>query len=182
MKTIYIILIVIGVILVIITGFYTYYGGFKKITFDIIEQGGETLVYEDVTGDYRQAGEVSDRVYYSLLNEHNIETFKGFGIYYDNPREVERSKLRSKVGCILEETDFDKIPELEKSFNIKTYPHKKYLVTEFPYKDNFSIFTGIMRVYPAIHKYIESNDLKIDGHIMEIYDIPNKKIIYRVEI
>lgn len=182
MKTVYIILIAIAAVILIAIGFYAYYGGFKKITFDIIEQGGETLVYEDLIGDYRQAGEVSDRVYYSLLNNHNIETYKGFGIYYDNPREVEKSKLRSKVGCILEEKDYDKISELEKSFNIKTYPYKKYLVTEFPYKGNFSIFTGIMRVYPAIHKYIKNNDLKIDGHIMEIYDIPNKKIIYRVEI
>ena len=83
MKTILIsILILIALILII----YAYYGGFKKIEFVILEQGGETLVYENLAGDYKQSPVIMDKVYYALLNKDKIVTYKGFGIYYDNPQ------------------------------------------------------------------------------------------------
>lgn len=39
-----------------------------------------------------------------------------------------------------------------------------------------------MKVYPAIEKYVEINGCKNEGSVMEIYDVPNKKIVYRKEI
>ena len=40
---------------------------------------------------------------------------------------------------------------------------------------------GIMKVYPALDKYLKEHKYS-DSPIMEIYDVPNKKIIYRKEI
>jgi len=42
-----------------------------------------------------------------------------------------------------------------------------------------SIIMGIMKVYPALNKYISENNLSEEGFVMEIYDVPGKKIIYR---
>lgn len=179
MKTLQIIIIVVAVLISIIVGFAAYWGAFKSIQFNVVEQGGETLVYEEMTGDYRQSGVVMDKVYYSLLNDYKIETFKGFGIYFDNPQKVEASKLRSELGCIVEESDIHRLSELEGNFKIKTYPKDKYIVAEFPYKGKLSVMIGIMKVYPAMNKYVKENGFDEEGAIMEIYDTPGKKIVYR---
>jgi hypothetical protein len=44
-----------------------------------------------------------------------------------------------------------------------------------------SILVGLMKVYPALEKYTKENGYA-GGAIMEIYDVPNKKIIYRQEL
>jgi len=177
-----IILIIIGVILAIMAIVFIYYGGFKKVNCRIEKQGGETLVYKEMTGDYAKSGKLSDEVYYSLLNDYEIETFKGFGIYYDNPKEVENSKLRSEIGCIVEEKDRSKVSQIKGDLKIKTYPEKSHIVAEFPFKGKMSIMFGLMKVYPAMDKFVKENGKNEDGAIMEIYDVPNKKIVYRKEI
>jgi len=172
---------IIGLIILALL-FVTYYGGFKTITFKTSVEGGEILVYEDLTGDYSKSGEVMDRVYNSLLTNENIKSTKGFGIYYDDPKKVEKNKLKSEVGCIVEGIDSLKMADLKKKYKIKTCPTTNYLTTEFPHKSVMSIMVGIMKVYPAMSKYIEQNGLSEKGPVMEIYDTPNKVIKYRKEI
>jgi hypothetical protein len=112
------------------------------------------------------------------LNNYGIETFKGFGIYYDNPKNVEQNKLRSEVGCIAENIDNDTIEKLKEKYQIKILSEENFLVAEFPFKGFLLIMMGMIKVYPVIGKYIAENNYQ-DGAIMEIYDTPNKKIIYR---
>jgi hypothetical protein len=182
MKTIKTILIVLAVLVIALAAFYAYYGGFKKINVSVSKSGGDILIYEKIQGDYKQSGVIMDKIYYALLNEDNVETFKGFGIYYDNPKKVEKSKLRSEAGCILEKKDIDKLPMLENKYTIRTFPEKEYIITEFPYKGKASIFFGIMKVPPALNKYAKLNGYKEDSPVMEIYDVPNNKISYRKEL
>lgn len=172
---------IIGLILLALL-FVAYYGGFKKITFRTSMEGGETLVYEDLIGDYSKSGEVMDRVYNSLLTNEKIKSTKGFGIYYDDPKKVEKSKLKSEVGCIVEGIDSVKMVELKKKYKVKICPKTNYLTTEFPHKSVMSIMFGIMKVYPAMSKYIEQNGLSEKGPVMEIYDTPSKVIKYRKEV
>lgn len=179
MKTI---LILLAILIIALVAFYAYYGGFKKIHISISKSGGEVLIYEKIQGDYKQSGAIMDKIYDALLNEDKIETFKGFGIYYDNPQKVEKSELRSEAGCVLEKKDLDKLPILENKYTIRTFPEKKYIITEFPYKGKTSIFFSIMKVYPALNKYSKLNGYKEDSPVMEIYDIPNGKILYRKEL
>jgi len=172
---------IIGIILITLL-FVAYYGGFKTITFKNSYEGGEVLVYEDFTGDYSKSGEVMDKVYNSLLTNENIKSTKGFGIYYDDPKKIEKSKLKSELGCIVEGIDSLKMNELKKKYKVKICPKTNYLTTEFPHKSVMSIMVGIMKVYPAMSKYIEQNGLSNKGPVMEIYDTPNKVIRYRKEI
>ena len=175
-------LIVLAILIIALVAFYTYYGGFKKIDVSVSKSGGEVLIYEKIQGDYKQSGVIMDKIYYALLNEDNIETFKGFGIYYDNPQKVETSELRSEAGCVLEKKDIEKLPVLENKYSIRTFPEKEYIITEFPYKGKASIFFGIMKVYPALNKFVALNGYKENTPVMELYDIPNNKIIYRKEL
>lgn len=181
MKTLKIISGIIASLGLILICIYALYGGFSKVNCSIAEQGGETLVYKEIKGDYSQSGDVMNKIYYALINENKIVTFKGFGIYYDNPQKVEKSKLRSEAGCILEPIDTVKVFWLKGKYNIKVCPIKKYIVTEFPHKGNMSIMVSIMKVYPALKKYMEENGYEQNVPVMEIYDMPNKKILYRAE-
>ncbi len=178
MKTLQIVLWIIVVLVVVIASAYTYYGGFVNISPEIKEVGGETLVYEKITGDYSQSAAASDRVYQKLLEDYQIATTKGFGIYYDNPKVTEKDKLRADIGCILE-SDFDKIEALRKDFEIMEYPEDKYIVVEFPFKGMPSVLIGIRRVYPALNAYAKQKGYAVDAPVMEIWDVPNKKINYR---
>jgi hypothetical protein len=154
------------------------FGGFHKVKIQMVNTGGETLVYENITGAYNQTAKIADKVYYELLNNFNIGTTKGFGIFYDNPKNVEQSKLRSDVGCIVENINDDTLIKIKEHFQVKILPIENYLVVEFPFRGFPSIIMGMIKVYPKINKYISENNLG-DGPIMEIYDVPNKKIIYR---
>jgi len=173
-----IILAILIVIIVFALAVYAYYGGFTSVKFEIKEQGGEVLVYEDVVGDYGQAGEVTNRVYQTLLDKENIATTKGFGIFLDNPKSVEKSKLRSEIGCIIDDADVALIARLSEKYNVKVFPRNKYASAEFPMKGKLSIFVGIMKVYPVLNKFCEEHNIS-GGAVMEIYDVPNKKTIYR---
>lgn len=171
-------------VLVLVVGFIT--GGcslglFRRISFLTSECGGEIVIYKEVKGDYKQCGPVGDEVYYSLLNEDSIETFKGFGCFYDDPQKVARDQLRSEAGCILEPHDYDKISSLKKRYRIRSLPRTKYVTTEIPFKGKLSILVGLLKVYPALEKYVAKHSLR-NGPVIEIYDIPNKRLMYRKEI
>lgn len=170
-------MIILGLLLV-----WWYYGGFQKIHFQEQEAGGEVLVYEALTGDYKNVGTTIDRIYYNLLKQEDVECFRGFGIYYDNPQKVEKSKLRSEVGNILEKPTPDILDQLKPKYQIKTLEKQKFLVTEFPFKGKLSIFLGVMKVYPALNRYIKKHQLSEDGFVMEIYDVKGKRIIYRKQL
>jgi hypothetical protein len=173
--TLVIILSLIAILIVL----YSYFGGFSKIQVQISEQGGETLVYEAITGDYKQSAIVMDKIYQDLIEKEDIETYRGFGIYYDNPKVVDLNKLRAEAGCILETNQLIHIPKLEEKYKIKTLPLSTCITTEFPYRGKLSVLIGILRVYPALQKFAQSNQLDNLGEVVEIYDVPNKKIIYR---
>jgi len=181
MKIMKVVLIVIVILVVLFIVIYAYYGGFKKVSFKVENQGGETIVYENVTGDYRQTAKVGDKVYYALLNDEKIETTKGIGIYYDNPKKIEKAKLRSEVGCIVENVDSETIARLAEKYQVKTLPQSDFIVAEFPFKGKLSVLFGIMKVYPALEKFSKERGY-VESMITEIYDVPNKKIIYRKEV
>lgn len=179
-KVLIIILIVIAVIAAVLCGIYGYYGGFSTVEFKVAEQKEEIFVYEDVIGDYSQSPIYMDSVYYGLLNDFKIETTRGAGIYYDNPEQVEKSKLRSQLGCLLDNpVDSAQMVAISSRFKVKTIPQGSYIISEFPHKGMMSVMVGIMKVYPAMNEYIEVNGYSADSPVIEIYDTPKQVIIYK---
>ena len=169
--------IIIGVI-VIIFAYYTYLGGFYNIHIRDEKAGGETIVYKEVTGDYNKITPVTDEVYYYLLNEKNIETYKGFGYFYNNPRSVEKEKLRADAGCIIEPKDVERITGLDAKYKVRILPVCNVVTAELPFRGSMTILMGYLRVFPAIDRYRKKHALG-DGPVMTIVDVPGKKVIYR---
>ena len=177
----YIIIIgILGLIAVLLMGYLYYMGFFNKIEITEKEMGPYKVVFKEHIGDYKETGKIMDEIYYSLLNG-GVETYKGFVICYDDPKVVEKDKLRSIAGSIIEEKDYDKIDQLKDKYSIKTIDKTRSITTEFPFKNKMSVIFSLMKVYPELNKYIDSKGYK-KGQVMEIYDIPNKKIIYLAEI
>ena len=160
--------------LVLIVTYLYFIGVFSKIRIKRSYIGPLTLVYEKHRGDYAKSGEIQNKLYYSLKKD-GILTYKGFGIYFDNPNKVEKEKLRSEVGCIIETKDIDKLQHLD--YNVKIINKKKRYYADFPFRSKISIMIGILKVYPKINNFIDKNGLK-HGYVMEIYDIPEKQIRY----
>ena len=168
---------VLGALSIVIVVLLSYYGLFTKTTIVEKEMGGFWLLYEKHIGDYKGVGQVMDKIYSRLLGEDAIETSRGFGLYYDDPKKVKKENLRSVVGCILDKQDENRIDYLKKNYQIKYYPASKSVVAEFPFKGKLSIFIGIFKVYPKLAEYIKQLNYT-PGPIMEIYDTPNEKIFY----
>jgi len=168
---------IIAVIVIIIAILAYWLGAFAKLNIEEAAAGPYVLVYEEHVGPYSGIKAVQDGIYYRLLNEEQISTTKGFGIYYDNPKVVDKEKLRSIGGVILEEEYADRIPDLEKNFKLKRLGEGQVITTSIPFKNPLSVMVGIFKVYPAIERYVEEKGYDM-GEMMEIYDVPNKKIIY----
>ncbi len=175
-------LYILAVIVIILVGVYTYWGGFERVDVSVHYEGGEFLVYEEIKGDYKQSAAVMDKIYYSLLNDYKIETTKGFGIYYDNPQITDKDKLRSEAGCILNGKYTEHYEDINSRFKMKIFPRDRYIIAEFPYKSKVSVLLSVFKVYPALNKYAKQNAWCLDTPVMEIYDVPNNRILYRKEI
>ena len=181
MKTFKIILYVLVSLAIIIVMIYANYSGFSNVSFHVQKTGGETLLYREIAGPYSQTGDAIIKIKYNLKSKFNIEPSKDFGLFFDNPRKVEKNRLRSEVGCILENSDTSRVFWLKAKFNIRVFPVKEYITAEFPYKGKMSVMIGLMKVYPALMKYVKANDYAETGPIMEIYDLQDNKILYRKE-
>lgn len=173
-------IVIILVLILFLLLYLNYFGLFYKIKVSEKLEGGEIVAFEEIKGDYRQSKNVMDKVYYALLNDHKVETFLGYGTFYDNPQEVPKVDLRSEAGCIIPQNN--EFVKLKDHFNIKQLSEEKYIVSNFPFKGQFSVFVSIMRVYPALKKYAQSKGFDMNTEVTEIYDIPNKKILYRMKI
>lgn len=177
-----ILIAIIALLLVLLIWVFAYHGFFNRIRFQLVETGGEIIVYESMIGDYKNSGRVMDKLYFSLINDFNVHTTKGFGIYYDNPKKIERANLRSDIGCVIENISIEKIIEIEKKYRVKTFPKSTYLCCDFPFRNKMSLFFALIKVYPAMEKFSTKNHLKEDGFVMEIYDVPDRKIYYRRKV
>lgn len=172
-----IVLILIAAIVVLIVSVMAYYGAFTSAQVSEKETGPYWLVFEKHIGEYKGSAAVMDKIYNQLLNEDSIETTLGFGLYYDNPQQVEKEKLRCIAGCILQNADSAKVEQLKTKYQIRQFPSSKSVVSEFPFKGQMSVIFGIFKVYPQIKKYAEEKGFSMVP-TFEIYDVPQKKINY----
>ena len=173
----YVLLIIVAV-LVLFFVILIYYGIFTKINFSVETVGEELIAFEKVTGSYTKTPRVSRKIFKSLLKHEKIKAQRKIVIYYDNLKYVRLIHLRSEAGCLFEEVDSETLKRLNRRFQLKKLPEDDFAITEFPYKGIFSIWVGISRVYPALDKFVYEQGY-CDGPLVQIIDIPNKKIIYR---
>jgi len=166
-----------GIIILVSVLALAYYGLFARVVIEEREMGGFVLVYENHKGPYQEVGGIIEKIYSSLLGEYNVTGSKGFGLYYDDPQAVRKEDLRSIAGCILDGEDAGSSAYIGGRYKTAKYPRSKCVTAEFPFRGTFSIFLGILKVYPKLKEHMDKNGYP-PVPIMEIYDSSNRKIIY----
>jgi len=177
MKIVGIIFVVLALAIAGVVAYLSKHGLFYSVSISEQNKGPYLLVYKKHIGDYKDAGKITNEIYYDLLNNHGLETTKGFGLYYDNPQQVEKEKLRSIAGCIIEGKSIEELEAIAAKYAIKEYPASQSVVASFPNKGMVSIILGVFKVYPKLGAYIENNNYTAVP-IMEVYDQPNQKTDY----
>lgn len=159
-----------------------YYAGFfRRVKIEKRNIGPFKVVYKEHRGPYKGTSKIQNEIYYKLLKDYKIATYRGIGIYYDNPKKTVKEELRSVAGCILEEKYYGKMGELKKEgFQTMTIAKGNFYVSEFPFKNSLSIIAGTMKVYPKFNKFMNKKGIK-EKEMVEVYDVPNKKIIYMMK-
>ena len=177
MKILGIIVIIIGAIAIVSLIVLARYGLFYSVSISEKDVGPYLLVYKTHVGDYKSVGPIIGELYSDLKNSYSIEATKGFGLYYDNPQQVDKAKLRSIAGCIVEGKSVEDLKKISNKYGVKEYPSSKSVVAEFPYKGKMSILIGVFKIYPKLASYIKEHKYT-QTPIMELYDQPNKRIEY----
>jgi DNA gyrase inhibitor GyrI len=171
-------LIVLALILALVIGAMAYFGAFTKVTVTEKTMPAMTIVYAKHIGDYSKIKPVMDTVYFALFKKEKIAAGRGFGLYYDNPRDVVKEKLRSLGGVILDAQDEQKADSLkQKGYKVAVLPLTMALYAQFPFKGPLSILFGVFKVYPAMMKYQSGKKIP-PCPVMEIYNISQRKIEY----
>ncbi|XP_074644550.1 testis-expressed protein 264-like [Tubulanus polymorphus] len=128
------------------------------------------VAYKFEQGPYKNVGDLFTRTV--ALAPDN----RSFGVYYDDPREVQAEHCRYIVGSILaegqeQETDENVRQTLVKNgYHLYSFPAVTNCVkTTFPYRTSLSCLIAVYRVYPLLANYIKEN--RLCAHpMMEIYD------------
>lgn len=181
MKILKISAISIAVIIILLFIFLAYLGMFAS--YQVVEKptGPYLIAYESFTGPYYETGKVFDRVYTSL-KEDGISTERGIGLYYDDPAQTPAEELRSDCGVIIEDKDLEAFNKVKADYQTMAVPQAERLVVEFPKKNAFSYMIGPMKVYPIIAEYMEKRGYQPGTAGIEIYDEPNKRILFIMNI
>ena len=169
--------VVVAIVLLIVV-VAAYFGVFYRVR--VVEKhiGAVAVVYTKHIGEYSKVGPPMDSIYRQLKDREHVTTTRGFGLYYDNPQEVTKEKLRSVVGCVLDDADTGALALLaENGYQTAVIPASNSVYAEFPMKGMPSIIIGIFKVYPRIMRYQKENHIP-QKPIMELYDTPGRKIGY----
>jgi DNA gyrase inhibitor GyrI len=156
-------------------------GMFSKVSITEKKMGPYTYAYATHTGEYSGTAKTMT-VLYDNMKEAGFNSVDGIGVYYDDPKTTPKEELKSDVGSIIASEDVEKIEANKDKFNFATLEEKKYLVAEFPIKNNLSYMFGPMKIYPSFNKYLEDKKVPASTKGIEYYDMVNMKIIYMMEL
>ena len=164
-------------------GFLFYMGMLSNYEIQKREIGPFNYVYEPYVGPYPETGKVGMEIYNSLKDD-GIDSEIGLGIYFDNPEVTPSNQLRSEMGSVLTDSDYEKLPSFADKYDYKIVPKTNSLVVEFPIRNFLSYMMGPMKVYPLMESYMEKNGYVVTEEDVgiEIYDMEKNVIIYALPL
>ncbi len=175
-----IVIVVIGVIGGDIAGLYYFarrFGAFVPLKPETQTLEPMWIAYNTHSGPYQLIGPVCDGVCSAVNDLCGAAPELGFGLYFDNPRQVAKDQLRSLGGCILPTDKAEGLMNTPLPFRMSLLPGGRAVVVRFPFRGRMSIMVGAMRVYPALGRYVTEAGLP-EGPMMEIYDMNAGEIRY----
>jgi AraC family transcriptional regulator len=141
-------------------------GWFKPVSIDTKEMGPFVFVYQDFVGPYHKTQTAIQLV--EDWAKKNGETCElSFGQYLDNPEIIEEIRLRSRGGCIVQNSP-SSLPE---NFKVLSLPSQKFVVAEF----SGSAALGPQKIYPKVDEYFAQARLNKGDYVLEIYKLISER-------
>lgn len=150
-----------------------YVGAFKPV--EIKQILGQTfyLLGKTHIGPYHKIVSSIESVE-SWAKSKNLDCAQTFGLYLDDPTNVEEARLQSFGGCVLTEEKFDdfknkKSPDqiIPQDFELREFASTSFIQADF----SGSPGIGPLKVYPKIQDYIQDHQLKSLGKVLERYTL-----------
>lgn len=140
-------------------------GAWKSVTVTESHLGPYSMIYKEYSGPYHKILPTIQEVE-TWAKTAGLDCGQSFGEYLDDPNVVEHERLRSRGGCIVSQ-----IPEsLPSGFLSQTIPLRHYVVGEF----SGSPALGPLKVYGKMTNYLETNRLKMNAPVIEIYNVKSE--------
>ncbi len=174
------IVIFIGASILIIAGFFIYGGSFHTVQIAEQEDGPFYFIYVEHRGSYEGFREKLKHVQNVVIGT-GILHFTPAGIYYDDPKVTKEEDLRSRMGVLVTQPDYEKLASMEEQGSVRrmTIDRRYYAKTVFPHRSFLSIYLGIIKCYPALETFAKERQYPEftyrengyeDRYVMEIYN------------
>lgn len=166
-----------GLLTILVIGgvsLWTYLGGFTTLSIEERQVPTLWMAYLDHTGAYYKIEQTFKKVE-EVMKSQGASCDGYVAIYFDDPAQVEESKLRSQGGCLFMVGSNVTFNELK----IRNLPVSPAAYTEIPFKMGFSAAVGAIKAYPALKEYMKAKNFTPGDSAIEIYRrSPEKKIEY----
>lgn len=151
-----------SLIAIVITVVYLilHLGFFKPVEIGEDTKGPFFVLFQQHRGAYYKISEVIMKLE-QQARENRLDCAQTFGEFFDNPKEVDEDRLRSRGGCI-SHAPFPNTPDGTETDRI---PEQRYVIAHF----SGSPAIGPWKVYPKVQAYIESHRLHTTAEAIEVY-------------
>ena len=166
--------VIIAIALIAFFGLSYVAGIFDKADVTLRDAGPYNLIYREHKGPYKGVRFVRYDMFRFLKEKRSIVPQKGFAIFYDNPRKKNPGGLRSVAGYITDSL----LSGVPAPYVTEVFPKTASIVGTFPLRSFMSPMTGPMKFYPEMLMLLSRQKREAAGPVMEIYDVPARKIMY----
>ena len=158
---------------------YLYMGFHTQITIEETILPSKVILYKEYIGDYREMNKAL-KVLETELKELETTKYSEFGMFYDQPNQLEDPKqARAIIGAMIDPRErhiASKFLINHNHYRISEYNDQTCISAKFPYRNELSLAWVISKVYPALVEHGKSNNLfKKDNTVgsLEIYHFKN---------
>ena len=161
--------IILSVLIAAIFAFLVYEGLFSTAKAFEGEEGGYKLIGIDHKGAYKNIGNAFEKLRKST-EVVGLKDLKYAGVYFDDPKTVKESELRSFAAVIVEnEADAKKLLQIEGSHTFEIEKGHA-VICDMKTWDLVSTIIAITKAYPALGEYAEKHPFKTaPKHFYELY-------------
>jgi hypothetical protein len=165
----------VGVVAGLAIYFSLYLGAFKPVALHEAPIGNLRVLALEHIGPYHKIAPDIEKVE-AWAKANGIECQKTFGQYFDDPRQVEEGRLRSRGGCIWGSDvqsayPEQKLPTLPQGFEMSEIPATQALIAVF----EGSPAIGPSKVYSKAEEYFSQVPYKRGSSVVEVYEIHSQK-------
>jgi len=156
---------IVGGILAAIVGYagylVNYLGALKTVKLSEGEASVMYLLGKEHVGPYHKIVPTINEVE-NWAREKKIDCTRSFGLYLDNPAQVEEARMKSWGGCVVEAASLGDLPE---GFVIQEFSAPYFVKAVFEGSPGI----GPMKVYPKVEKYFAEKNLARLPRVLEVY-------------